>query len=57
MLALGDVDTSALGTLPPQVRVAGWIPLNALLPSCAAIIHHGGAGPATLPPRLAALLQ
>lgn len=45
VLALGDsTDISALGTLPPHVRVAGWVPLNALLPSCTAIIHHGGAG-------------
>jgi UDP:flavonoid glycosyltransferase YjiC (YdhE family) len=44
VLALGDVDTSALGTLAPHVRVAGWIPLNTLLRSCAAIVHHGGAG-------------
>ncbi|MCW3840372.1 DUF1205 domain-containing protein [Micromonospora yasonensis] len=42
VLALGETDLSALGTLPENVRVAGWLPLAALLPSCAAMIHHGG---------------
>lgn len=44
VLATGDGDLSALGTLPDNVRAAGWLPLNALLPSCAALIHHGGSG-------------
>ena len=44
VLALGDVDTSELGELPPNVRAAGWVPLSALAPGCAAIVHHGGAG-------------
>ena len=47
VLALGDVDVSGLGTLPGNVRVAGWMPLSALLPRCAAIVHHGGAGTTT----------
>ncbi|MEV8059451.1 activator-dependent family glycosyltransferase [Streptomyces antimycoticus] len=34
----------ALGPLPPNVRAVDFVPLNELLPSCAAIIHHGGAG-------------
>jgi UDP:flavonoid glycosyltransferase YjiC (YdhE family) len=33
-----------LGPLPHNVKPAGWIPLNALLPTCRAVIHHGGAG-------------
>ncbi|WP_136612224.1 nucleotide disphospho-sugar-binding domain-containing protein [Sinomonas albida] len=44
VLATGSADLSGLGTLPPNVRAAGWVPLNELLPSCAGIIHHGGAG-------------
>jgi UDP:flavonoid glycosyltransferase YjiC (YdhE family) len=44
VLALGEVDTSELGRLPVNVRVAGWIPLDTLLDTCAAIVHHGGAG-------------
>ncbi|MFE9117175.1 glycosyltransferase [Streptomyces sp. NPDC007172] len=34
----------ALGPTPPNVRAVDFVPLNQLLPSCAAIIHHGGAG-------------
>jgi UDP:flavonoid glycosyltransferase YjiC (YdhE family) len=47
VLALGDdIDLTALGPLPQSVRTTGWMPLNTLLPSCAALIHHGGAGTA-----------
>lgn len=44
VLALGTSDTSNLDTLPANVRGAGWIALHVLLPSCAGIVHHGGAG-------------
>ncbi|GAA2263031.1 salmochelin biosynthesis C-glycosyltransferase IroB [Streptomyces amakusaensis] len=44
VLALGEVDTAALGTLPDNVRVVGWVPLTALLERCDAAVHHGGAG-------------
>lgn len=44
VLATGDGDLSALGALPDNVRAAGWLSLNALLPTCAALIHHGGSG-------------
>jgi UDP:flavonoid glycosyltransferase YjiC (YdhE family) len=45
VLALGaDADLSALGPLPATVHAVGWVPLNGLLPLCAGIIHHGGAG-------------
>jgi hypothetical protein len=30
-------------TLPANVRAPGWVPLSSLLPTCAAIVHHGGA--------------
>lgn len=33
-----------LGTLPANVRPAVAIPLQVLLPHCAAIVHHGGDG-------------
>ncbi|MFB4279805.1 activator-dependent family glycosyltransferase [Nonomuraea sp. MTCD27] len=33
-----------LGTMPRNVRAVDFVPLNALLPSCAGIIHHGGSG-------------
>ncbi len=29
---------------PDNVRVAGWVPLNALLDHCEGIVHHGGSG-------------
>ncbi|MEV6301948.1 nucleotide disphospho-sugar-binding domain-containing protein [Actinoplanes sp. NPDC051861] len=44
VLALGEVDLSEIGPLPPNVRSAGWVPLDSLLPSCAAVVHHGGSG-------------
>jgi UDP:flavonoid glycosyltransferase YjiC (YdhE family) len=44
VLALGDVDLSALGELPENVRAVGYLPLGVLLSSCDAAIHHGGAG-------------
>ncbi|RBM23382.1 glycosyltransferase [Prauserella sp. PE36] len=30
--------------LPPNVRVTGWVPIPEILPTCSAIVHHGGAG-------------
>jgi len=36
-------DRELLGDLPERVRVAENLPLHLLLPSCAAIIHQGGA--------------
>ncbi|MFF1946139.1 nucleotide disphospho-sugar-binding domain-containing protein [Rhodococcus qingshengii] len=50
--ALGGVDAEIVATvsgvdpnaLPPNVRVVGFAPLHALLSSCSAVIHHGGAG-------------
>lgn len=30
--------------LPANVRVVDFVPLNALLPSCAAVVHHSGSG-------------
>jgi hypothetical protein len=37
---------AALDELPDNVRVTEFVPLNMLLSTCAAIIHHGGAGTA-----------
>lgn len=40
-------DTAGLGSippLPPNVRLAGFVPLDDLLPTCALIVHHGGPG-------------
>jgi UDP:flavonoid glycosyltransferase YjiC (YdhE family) len=44
VLALGDADTCGLGGLPPNVWSVGWVPLNAFLTTCTAIVHHGGSG-------------
>ncbi|MBL7500774.1 DUF1205 domain-containing protein [Frankia sp. CNm7] len=44
VLALGNADPSALGALPANVRTIGYTPLTQLLPTCAAVVHHGGAG-------------
>ncbi|MFE3019784.1 activator-dependent family glycosyltransferase [Streptomyces sp. NPDC059256] len=41
---VGAARRDALGTLPARVRVVDFVPLDALLPSCAAVVHHGGAG-------------
>ncbi|QYR21021.1 DUF1205 domain-containing protein [Paenibacillus sp. sptzw28] len=44
ILALGGTDPSVLGTLPANVRATGWVPLSDLVPTCSAIVHHGGSG-------------
>ncbi|MGW4425972.1 activator-dependent family glycosyltransferase [Streptosporangium sp. NPDC004631] len=40
----GAQQVDPLPSLPDNVRTTSFIPLNVLLPSCSAIIHHGGAG-------------
>jgi glycosyltransferase (activator-dependent family) len=53
--AVADLDVEVIATLtarqcdaapkvPDNVRLFDFVPLDALLPSCAAVIHHGGAG-------------
>lgn len=53
--AIGDLDVEVVTTLnaaqraqiqqlPDNVRAVDFVPLHALLPTCAAIAHHGGAG-------------
>ena len=44
VVAMGESDLEGVGELPESVRIAGWTPLSALLPTCSAIVHHGGAG-------------
>jgi UDP:flavonoid glycosyltransferase YjiC (YdhE family) len=39
-----DVEPSALGVVPPNVRVERFVPQATVLPSCAAVISHGGSG-------------
>ncbi|MET9122305.1 MULTISPECIES: activator-dependent family glycosyltransferase [unclassified Streptomyces] len=42
--ALMPEQAEQLGDLPPNVRAVSGIALNTLLPTCSAVIHHGGWG-------------
>jgi calicheamicinone 4-hydroxyamino-4,6-dideoxy-alpha-D-glucosyltransferase len=42
VLALGDGDLGAV-ELPANISTVGWTPLDALLRTCDAIVHHGGS--------------
>jgi UDP:flavonoid glycosyltransferase YjiC (YdhE family) len=44
VLAITANQRPMLGELPPTVRVVESVPLDALLPTCQALIHQGGAG-------------
>lgn len=54
LAAVADLDVEVVTTLSPEdgarqglpanVRAVDFVPLTALLPSCAAVVHHGGAG-------------
>lgn len=44
VLAVGREVIPHLGRLLDHVIGAGWFTLDRVLPSCAAIVHHGGAG-------------
>ncbi|PRY34786.1 nucleotide disphospho-sugar-binding domain-containing protein [Umezawaea tangerina] len=44
VLAVDSHDRAKLGDLPPNVRGGHWLPLSSLLPTCAAVVHHGGSG-------------
>ncbi|MGW6605113.1 activator-dependent family glycosyltransferase [Streptomyces sp. NPDC055036] len=45
VVATLDAKQSALlSRVPENVRIVDFVPLNALLPGCSAVIHHGGAG-------------
>lgn len=39
-----DQDPVGLGPVPGNARVERFIPQATLLPTCAAVVHHGGAG-------------
>lgn len=41
---LNSDQLSAVGTLPDNVRAMEYVPLNHVLPTSSAIIHHGGGG-------------
>lgn len=44
VLVTPNVPLDEYGPLPANVRPVGWVPLGRLLPTCSAVIHHGGAG-------------
>ncbi|MCM6771862.1 activator-dependent family glycosyltransferase [Nocardia sp. CDC159] len=41
---LNEAQAAEVGKIPDNTRVVDFVPLHALLPTCAAIVHHGGAG-------------
>lgn len=41
---LDSAERALLTQVPGNVRLVDHVPLHALLPTCAAIVHHGGAG-------------
>ncbi|MGI5271951.1 activator-dependent family glycosyltransferase [Nonomuraea sp. CA-218870] len=43
VLPLPEPERAALGAVPGNVRMTGFVPLHALAPTCAALINHGGA--------------
>ncbi|WP_325100308.1 nucleotide disphospho-sugar-binding domain-containing protein [Streptomyces broussonetiae] len=44
VLAVTSADRSLVPSLPSGVTVVENVPLNAIMPSCDAVVHHGGAG-------------
>lgn len=49
VLAAGTADLTELGELPGNVRSVGYQPLSSFLPTCSAIVHHGGSGTTAAP--------
>ncbi|WP_410873273.1 activator-dependent family glycosyltransferase [Nocardia sp. A7] len=41
---LSEAEQEKLGPLPANVRAVGFAPMQVLLPTCAAVVHHGGFG-------------
>ncbi|MCW2931929.1 MAG: kedS10 [Actinomycetia bacterium] len=44
VITLSREHVAALPSLPGNVRTTEFVPMTALLPSCSAIVHHGGYG-------------
>lgn len=44
IVAVSGGDNDVLGEQPDRVRVVQKLPLHLVLPTCGAIVHHGGAG-------------
>lgn len=41
---LNKVQLNDVGHVPDNVRTIDWVPLTQLMPTCSALIHHGGIG-------------
>ncbi|MEU4806658.1 activator-dependent family glycosyltransferase [Actinosynnema sp. NPDC023587] len=41
---VADKERHRVAAVPGNARVVPYVPLHSLLPTCAAVIHHGGAG-------------
>ncbi|WP_040706964.1 activator-dependent family glycosyltransferase [Nocardia takedensis] len=41
---LSEAEQERLGPLPANVRAVGFAPMQVLLPTCSAVVHHGGFG-------------
>ncbi|MCE6995349.1 activator-dependent family glycosyltransferase [Saccharothrix sp. S26] len=41
---VGTGERDGIGPVPDRVRLVDFVPMRALLPTCDAVIHHGGAG-------------
>ncbi|MFD0773487.1 activator-dependent family glycosyltransferase [Streptomonospora algeriensis] len=44
---LTENERDKLGALPDNVRVTDFVPFHMLLPTCSAVVHHGGFGAAS----------
>lgn len=44
LVAAGPGDPAALGDVPANVHVAGFVPQNEVLPRADLVVHHGGTG-------------
>lgn len=44
VVAVGPGGAAAFGDQPANVRVVESLPMSALLPTCSAVVHHGGSG-------------
>jgi hypothetical protein len=41
---LNSLQLQGIERVPDNVRIVEWVPLTQLMPTCSAIIHHGGVG-------------
>lgn len=44
LVSTGGAVLDDWGPMPANVRMARWLPMSAVLPGCAAVVHHGGSG-------------